>query len=267
VLISGAVADLEVMASGIGYAAAGITGGTLAIALTLSPFSPARLNPATLLHLSRDAFARLTRIGLPVGLEEAQFMFAFLIYTRIVSSLGTEALAAHALALRSLEIGLLPGFALGTAATALVARYLGAGDTAMAEQVARRVQLFGTVVLLAMASLQFVLAPHIVGLFVDDPDVAHTGTTLLRIFAFALPAVGTHATLSGALRGAGDVRYVLMTLTITAWGVRVPLAAFLVLALGLTVPFAWVAAAFEHYVRAAMVLARFRTGRWKTMRV
>jgi Na+-driven multidrug efflux pump len=118
-----------------------------------------------------------------------------------------------------------------------------------------------------MAVLQFLLAPYIVDIFIDNPDVAHRGTQLLRIFAFALPALGIHSTLSGALRGAGDVRFVLLTFTFTAWGIRVPIAFFTVVVLGLSVPFAWLAAVTENWVRAVLVLRRFRSGKWKSIRV
>ena len=118
-----------------------------------------------------------------------------------------------------------------------------------------------------MATLQFVLAPHIVRIFSSDPDVVDTGTKLLRVFAFALPGMGLHASLSGALRGAGDVRYVLGTFTFTAWGVRVPTAAFMVLVLGLGAPFAWLGAVLENWTRALLIVRRFRQNRWKTMRV
>lgn len=266
-LIDGVVADLGVQASGIGYATASTLGGLLALALAASGAAPVRMNPAKLWHLSRDAFRRLGHIGLPVGLEEAQFMFAFLVYTRIIARLGTDQLAAHSLALRSLEIAILPGFALGTAATALVGQYLGAGNPITAEAVARRVRAFAFVTLCTMGALQFAFAPHIVRLFVDDPAVVDTGAKLLRVFAFALPAMGVHASLAGALRGAGDVRYVLGTFTFTAWGIRVPIAAFMVIALGLTAPFAWLAAVTENWVRAALILRRFAEGKWKAMRV
>jgi Na+-driven multidrug efflux pump len=76
-----------------------------------------------------------------------------------------------------------------------------------------------------------------------------------------------HTSISGALRGAGDVRYVLATFTVTAWGVRVPLAALLVLGFGLSAPFAWLAAVTENWTRAVLVLRRFQQGKWKTMRV
>ncbi len=118
-----------------------------------------------------------------------------------------------------------------------------------------------------MAVLQFILAPYIVRAFVNNPEVVDTGTKLLRVFAFALPGMGIHASLSGALRGAGDVRYVLGTFTFTAWGVRVPIAATMVLLLGLSVPFAWLAAVAENWMRAALILRRFQQGKWKTIRV
>lgn len=266
-LISGAVADLGTRASGIGYGAAGMTGGILALALAASGFAPVRLNFGTLFHLQRAAFGRLLRIGLPVGLEEAQFMLAFLVYTRIIATLGTDQLAAHALALRSLEIGILPGFALGTATTALVGRYLGMARPDLAEQVAAKARMFAVGTLVVMAIMQIVLAPYIVRAFVDNPEVVEKGTMLLRVFAVALPAIGIHSTISGALRGAGDVRFVLGTFTLTAWGVRVPLAAFFVLVLSLSVPFAWLAAVSENWIRAFLVSRRFARGKWKTMKV
>lgn len=266
-LISGHVADLGVRASGIGYATAGTVGGVLALVLAASGAAPVRMNVARLFQVSRDSFRRLAHIGLPVGLEEAQFMLAFLVYTRIIARLGTSQLAAHTLALRSLEMAILPGFALGTAATALVGQYLGARRPDLADAVAKRVRFFAFCTLCVMAVLQFLLAPYIVRLFVDDPDVVDSGTKLLRVFAFAMPALGVHASLAGALRGAGDVRYVLGTFTFTAWGIRVPVAAFMVIVLGLSAPFAWLAAVAENWVRAALILRRFARGKWKTLRV
>ena len=38
-------------------------------------------------------------------------MLAFLVYTRLVSGLGTAAIAAHIIALRTLELAIAPGFA------------------------------------------------------------------------------------------------------------------------------------------------------------
>lgn len=194
-------------------------------------------------------------------------MFAFLIYTRIIASLGTTQLAAHSLALRSNEIAILPGFALGTAATALVGQCLGAGLPQQAEEAARRIRTYAFAASLVMAGLQLAFAPYILRIFVDDSDVVDTGAKLLRVFAFAQPALAVHGSMSGVLRGAGDVRFVLFSYTCSVWGVRVPIAALMVLGFGLSAPFAWLAAVAENWTRAALVTWRMRTGRWKHMRV
>jgi putative MATE family efflux protein len=266
-LISGVVADMGMLASGVGYAAAGIGGGLLALGLLVSGTAPLRLDLRRIWETNRESFSRLGRIGLPVGLEEAQFMLAFLVYTRVVATLGTNQLAAHALALRSLEVAILPAFALGTAATALVGQSLGASEPDRAEEVAKRVRFFAQATLCVMAVVQFVFAPYIVQVFVDDPEVQRLGTQCLRVFSFALPGMATHASLSGALRGAGDVRFVLATFTFSAWCIRVPMAALLALAFGVSVPFVWTAAVTENWVRAGLTTWRFRSGKWKSLRV
>jgi putative MATE family efflux protein len=267
VLINGSVAELGTQASGVGYAAGGTAGGVIALVIAGSGLAPVRMDVRRIWCVSGAAVRRLMRIGLPVGLQEAQFMLAFLVYTRIVATLGTDELAAHSLALRSLEVAILPAFALETASTALVSRSLGAGDPERARHIAVRTTVLAMSVLTALAALQFVLAPHIVGLFVDDAEVQRTGTRLLRVFAFAIPALGIHAPLSGALRGAGDAPFVLATATATTWGVRVPLAVLTALVLGLNVPFVWLAAFAENWVRAALVARRFRQGTWVSKRV
>jgi Na+-driven multidrug efflux pump len=87
------------------------------------------------------------------------------------------------------------------------------------------------------------------------------------VFAVAMPGLGLQSAIAGALRGAGDVRYVLGTFTVCAWGIRVPVAALLVLGFGLGAPFAWLAAVLENWSRAVLVVRRFLQGGWKALRV
>ena len=71
------------------------------------------------------------------------------------------------------------------------------------------------------------------------------------------------ASLGGALRGAGDVRYVLGVITVTAWLVRVPIAIILTVFLGMGAPGAWIGATTENIVRGGLIWGRFRAGHWK----
>lgn len=267
-LISGVIGvDLGVLASGIGYASGGMTGGVLAMAVLVTGIGPIRYHVEHALVTGREEVRRLLNVGLPSGLEEVQFMAAFILYSRIVYGLGTTAVAAHTVALRTLDLALVPGFALGAAGTTLVSRYLGAGRPDNAERAARASLAIAVGTMLVMGVLLELFASQFVSLFVDDPDVVRTGTRLLRVFAIAFPFMGLHASLGGALRGAGDNRYVLGVLTVTAWGVRIPVALVCAFALGLGAPGAWIGAAAENMVRGLLILRRFRQGEWQEKKV
>lgn len=270
VLISGVIGvELEVLASGIGYASGSAAGGALALAvLVFSPtWLPIRYHFGRALVTGREEIQRLLNIGLPSGLEEVQFMVAFIAYSRVVTGLGTTAAAAHTIALRTLELALVPGFSFGAAATTLVSRYLGAQRPDLAERVAQEARRWAVGLMVVMAVLLEIFAPQFVSIFVDDPEVVRVGARLLRIFAIAFPFMGVHAALGGVLRGAGDVRYVLGVLTVTAWLVRIPVALALAVGAGFGAPGAWVGAMAENIVRASLIYRRYRQGRWKEKQV
>lgn len=263
-LISGVVGiELEVLGSGIGYAIGSTVGGLLAVAALVVGVGPLRYRVERAFRTGRAELSRLANVGVPTSLEEIQFMAAFIVYSRVVTGLGETAQAAHTIALRTLELALVPGFSLGAAATSLVSRYLGAGRPDLAERAALVGRFWAIGTMITMGAVLAIFAPQFVGLFVDDPEVIDTGTTLLRIFVIAFPFMGLHASLGGALRGAGDVRYVLGVLTVTAWGVRIPVALGLVLVGGYGAAGAWIGATCENIVRGLLIYRRFRQDKWK----
>ena len=267
-LISGVIGiELEVRASGIGTAVGGAMGGVLALSVLFFGVGPLKYQLKSALTIGRTELRRLANLGIPTGLEEVQFMLAFLVYTRVVIGQGTASLAAHTIALRTLELAIIPGFAFGAAATTLVSRYLGARRPDLAERAAVITQWWAVGVMVVLGAIQALFAPQFVAIFVDDQEVIDIGARLLRIFAIALPFMGLHASLGGALRGAGDARYVLGVITVTAWLIRIPLAVFFALVMGLGAPGAWMGATAENAVRGLIIWRRFRVGRWKDKQV
>lgn len=263
-LISGVIGiELEVVASGIGTAVGSAVGGFLAIGVLVGGIGPVRYHLNRAFDTGAAELRRLSNVGVPAGLEEVQFMLAFLVYTRIVSGLGTAAIAAHTIALRSLELAVVPGFAFGAAATTLVSRYLGARRPDIAERAAIITRNWAMGVMLTLGVLLAVFAPQFVDLFVDDQETIDIGARLLRIFAICYPFFALHTSLGGALRGAGDVRYVLGVLTVTAWLVRIPVAVVLTTVFGMGASGAWIGATTENIVRGSLIWRRFRAGGWK----
>ncbi len=267
-LISGAVGvELGMAAAGWGFGISGLIGGLVTLALLGRGYRGLRWRPGRALSFARTDSARLLRLAVPLTLEEMQFLLAFLAYVRIISSIGTDAVAAHTVAIRANELAIVVGFGLGAAATALVGQAMGAGRTDLAEAVARVTMKYALWVGVTLAVVFMILAPYIARVFTDDRAVIDQAVPAMRTFAIAFPALGVYAALAGTLRGAGDVKFVLLILTLTAWGVRVP-AAFVggrILEWGLAG--AWMGAVIEIHTRSSLTWLRFRNGGWKRRRV
>ncbi|MGE0543747.1 MAG: MATE family efflux transporter [Dehalococcoidia bacterium] len=267
VLISGVVGiELGTAASGWGYFGAAVVGCIISL-IWLAWSGRAFGNSPRTWWPGRRSLRRFIGLAGPVTIEEFQFIAAFLVYTRIIAGQGTDAVAAHTIALRLQEAALVPGFALGTAATALVGQALGMRRPDLAAGSARAARGAALVVGLAMFVVVMLTAPLLTGAFVDDPAVVDTAATLMRIFALALPMMGVGAAIAGALRGAGDVGIVLLIASACIWLVRLPVAALGVFVLGWGVPGAWMGAATEINVRGLAYSVRFRSGRWQRIRL
>jgi len=185
-----------------------------------------------------------------------------------VAGLGTNAYAAHQIALRVESISLTIGFSFGAAATTLVGQYLGANDHEKAELAAKRSQQIATVAMGCAGILLFLGAPSVVRLFIpDNPEVTSLGAAVLRIVAVAQPFMAVNHVLSGSLRGAGDTAWVMYITGGSAWAVRVVLTYLLVQSLGLHLPGAWYAMVLDLIFRSLLFRWRFGTGKWKEIRV
>jgi putative MATE family efflux protein len=261
---------LDVLGSGAGFTSAAIIGAALVLLVLASGTRVIHWRPWEALQFDRMEARRVLNVGLPAGAEQIQFNIAFMIYTRIIASLGTAALAAHGvtLAIQSLTFNI--GFALSVATTALVGQSLGAGRPDLAERSTYVTMRYSLVFMMGLGVIMMVFGGNITGLFVggeNADEVIHIGRQLLFIFAFAMPGLAVSLSLGGGLRGAGDTRAVLVISAAATWIVRLVPAYLLAITAGLGVPGAWAAAIADINIRALLIFIRFRRGRWKGLKV
>lgn len=261
---------LGVVGSGFGFTLANTVGALTALAILARGRGVLQYDMRQALRLTADGIWRILRVGLPGGMEQVQFQIAFMVYARIVSGLGTDAYAAHTVALRAEGLAMMPGWAFGIAATTLVGQCLGARRPATAERAARLAQFYAVAIMTGIGAVIFAFAPAVVRVFVagsGSGQVVDIGAKLLRVFAFALPGLAISTALAGALRGAGDTRAVMVIFAASAWAVRIPIAFVLAIPLGFGAAGAWVGAVADNSTRAAAIWARFHHGRWKSIAV
>jgi putative MATE family efflux protein len=214
---------------------------------------------------------RLLRVGVAAGVDSMSVALGHLCFLSVVNRLGDEASGAHGIALGWEALGYLSGQAFGTAAMALVGQNLGAGRPREAARSGWTAFRLGCGVMCAMGVVFFLLAPEMFALFCPQEEkrgVIAAGVPVLRLVAFAMPALACSQVFTYALRGAGDTRVPVLFTWTGFLLVRLPLAYVLT-----GPPFnfgllgAWLAMFADLHVRGALFLARFAGGRWQRVRV
>jgi putative MATE family efflux protein len=209
---------------------------------------------------------RIFRIGLPAGLEQIQFQLAMIFYTVILSSLGTMVYAAHSIAMRIENLAFMPGMGFGMAAMALVGQSLGAGRPELGERAAHLARKYAIILMTLVGAFMFFFGQGMASLFIADLQVIALSALGLKIWALAMPMLGTSNTLAGGLRGAGDTRWVLLIMTGCIWALRLPLAYLLAITFRLGPVGAWSAAVLDINVRGFFLWWRFSKGGWKKIK-
>ncbi len=210
---------------------------------------------------------RILRIGIPTGIEMLLFRFGDMSYYRVVTSLGMAACAAHAITLNAQSLSFSPGFGFAMAATTLVGQGLGAGDPKRAESDGYLAFRLGATVMTVAGLFFFLFSRQIVGFFTDDPQVVALGSGPLRVVALAQPLLASTMIFSGALRGAGDTRFPMLSNGISVVVVRFGLAMLFVHGLGWGLMGAWYALATDMAMRGLLNFLRFRSRSWQKARV
>ena len=216
----------------------------------------------------RDMVRRILNIGVPNGLENGMFQIGKLIVQRVVTSFGTSAIAANAVAGSISNVSNIPGNACSLALITVVGQCLGARDYKQADYYTK---LHMRIAYLSMGTLNVLLlfaAGPVVGCYNLDPVAASSAVQILRVFAFCSATIWIPSfTLPNALRAAGDVKFTMLTSTISMWVFRIGFCFILTGPFHLGVLGVWDAMYIDWAVRAAVFIFRYHSGKWKAKKV
>jgi MATE family multidrug resistance protein len=215
---------------------------------------------------------RVLRFGLPSGLNWFLEFLAFGFFVNVVvAGLGTTSLAALMSVIQLNSVAFMPAFALASAGAILVGQSIGAGDPG---EVPRTVLLtFGTTaVWQGLVGVAYLTMPELVfSPFARDPASAPallaTGARLLALSAAWQLFDAAAATLSEALRAAGDTVFTLWARVVIAWALFVPGSWITVRVLGGgdVAAVAWMVVYLA--VLAGSLALRFRAGAWRRIQL
>lgn len=213
-LLSAALCPLLVYPAGLGLtgsAVANVVAQTVSGGLFLSALVAERVS----LRPAPAMLARHLTLGRDLLVRGVAFQASWLSATAVAARSGVAALGAHQIALQLWFFAALALDAVAIAAQSLVGAALGAGDDALARDVARRVTVAGGIAGLGFAVLAALGSRAVPTWFTGDPAVHVQAAVVWPWFVALLPFAGVVYALDGVLIGAGDVRY-LRDLTLVA---------------------------------------------------
>jgi Na+-driven multidrug efflux pump len=155
-----------------------------------------------------------------------------------------------------------PGWGFGLASSSLVGQALGTRDESAADGYARDTLRFTVATYAVVAAAVFVFAEPISSWFVQDEAIVSMTATLVRATCVSVLAWGLMNGALGPLRAGGDTRWPFYAQVLGLGAFAAP-AAYLGATTPLGLPGLQAALILETAVPAAILYARYRSGRWK----
>jgi Na+-driven multidrug efflux pump len=219
------------------------------------------------LRLDFAMIKRILRIALPGILQRGTPNLANSMLTRLISSYGATTLAAWSVVQRIARFVQTPSMGLAFVVPAMVGQNLGAGKPQRAERAVGLVARIVTGTMVVVLGGLVILAPQAMSLFSDDAETISAGVQILRILGLGYLAFAFNGVYDAAQGGAGDTTSPMLINMIALWLVQIPLALLLARAIGLGSNGIWVAMVLGWFVQAALMVRRYRQGRWKLKQI
>ncbi len=222
---------------------------------------------------------RVKRVGTPAAVDALGNAACHLTFLAVINRLGDLDAAAHAVAITIESLAFLPGHAFQLAAATLSGQFLGARDEGRARRSVWQAALVATGLMTAAGAGFWLTAEPLADWFTggrgSQPEVAALAARLVRIVAFAQPALALLMVLSGGLRGAGATRPPMLVNFAGLLAIRLPLAVLLAWpsvdlpggigrlpGLGLGASGAWLAMVADLAARGLAMVVLFRGRSW-----
>lgn len=206
------------------------------------------------------------RVAVPSWIERMAAHPTYLILSALVAKFGVDALAGYQIGLRIEGLAFMPGVGFTLAGMALVGQGIGAGRPDEAEKDAYATVISASAIMGVLGVLMTIFPAQLASIFTDNEATIENASWYLRIMGVSQVPLAVCFVLSGCLRGAGDTNMTFMINNTSLWGLRMLPAWILTFYITNSV-WVYLVAMLESLVRAAVLLIRFKSGKWKTIRV
>lgn len=257
------ILGMGIIGAALGIAIARVSGGIIILIVLLRGSKILKLTNIKEFKFDKSLLKLIFGIGIPASVESLLFNGGKLITQIFIVNMGTIAIASNAIAGSVATMLNVPGNSLCIAATALVGKYMGRGETKEAENALSYITKLSTILLTVIALIFIPFAGKVVALFTNNVEIIHLTSTVLIVNSLCIPLWSISFVLPSGLKGAGDVKYTLVTTIIGMWLFRITLGYLLGVVFKFGLVGVWLGMVIDWVVRGSLYYIRFKKGKWK----
>jgi putative efflux protein, MATE family len=206
-------------------------------------------------------FLQGMKIGLPTSVQQCSLSIGLLTLLGVVNIFGTDTLTAYGAAGKIDSLITQAILTLSSAISAFCGQNIGAGSYDRVHQGVRFAMVINVSFTLLVFALICFFGQEMMMIFTTDETVISIGYDYLLIIGAVFILHGATNVMNGAMRGAGDTLFAMVTGIITLWLIRIPLAYYLSERMGHNG--IWWAISISITIGFAATLIYYISGRWK----
>lgn len=221
------------------------------------------LNGHVTWKLQKSMIKKILYVGIPNGLENSLFQLGKILLLSLVSTIGTAAIAANAVANTIALFNILPGIAIGYAQLSTVSICIGANDAKQAKYYTNKLLKITYIGMLFLSALIFFTAGDLLKIYGLSQETEQLAIEVIRFHAIMVlvswvPSFST----PNSFRAAGDVMIPMVIAIASMWIFRIGTAYILTGYFGMGLMGVWIAMTIDWTFRAICYTYRYQTGRW-----
>ncbi len=215
-----------------------------------------------------DNVRRIFNISLPNGIEQGMFQLGALLIARLVSTLGTAAIAADQISRSLTGIIHCGGTAFVAVMMTYVGRCMGAGSAKDAKFYTKHILKIDYIFTFVITAAFVCIAKPIISFYGISEEAERLAFNILLLYSVgSVTFYPTSFAVAAALRGAGDTKFVMYVAGISMLAFRVGAAYIFVHAFDLGIIGAWIAMVSDWVIRSIVFAIRVKNGKWAENKV
>ena len=212
----------------------------------------------------RTLIRKILYIGVPNSLENGMFQLGKIIVLNLISTFGTAAIAANAVANAVGLFQIIPGMAISQATLSVTSQCIGAGDYNQTKYYTRKLVKISTACILLAVVITFISMPLILKAYNLSDYTARVSRNIIFYHGSLSIIIWTVSfVLPNTLRAANDVKFCMIVATLSMWIFRIGFSYILGRYMNMGVFGVWVAMSIDWVFRAIFFITRYRGSKWK----